>query len=89
MGNIETMKKLCKLELAASQQEIVVEDAKNNLKDQKDKYDGIIAEMRSVIRDERTGQEHIDFPDGEKKAGEKIEGSSSKSLRLPPKKKNK
>jgi uncharacterized coiled-coil protein SlyX len=93
MQKDETIKRLGKLELQASQQEEVINDAAANLKAQKDKFNDIIDEMRTIIRDERTGQGRLELSQKEEDENSSDEVRTSKkrltekNLKLPDKKK--
>jgi hypothetical protein len=56
------LKELGALEKQATKQEEVIEAVKANLSEEKKKYESIISDIRSLIRDENSGQEKIQFP---------------------------
>jgi uncharacterized coiled-coil protein SlyX len=94
MSESNVIKELGALEKQATKQEEVIEAVKANLSDEKKKYDSIISDIRSLIRDENNGQEKIKFtphnepgaqqtpPSADKHKGKRLIG---KKLRLPEK----
>lgn len=63
MKQNEAMKYLGELETCAMYQESLILDIKKDLKQQQEELDNLIARMRGIIRDDKTGQETIPFED--------------------------